>query len=79
MFESGTWVVESVARPGYRMDCTPEPLDKRRWCVQLVIYKKDGTVLRSLAPRALAFETADQAAEIARLFGEHYLAKVETS
>jgi hypothetical protein len=77
MFEEGVWVVRATADASYGLDCTPERADGTTWRAQLTVYRdQDGEITAHTAvARALVFDTAREAAEVARAYGERWVAE----
>jgi hypothetical protein len=75
MFNGGPWKVRSQTNANYSLDCTPERLEGDKWCPQIAIYRDEAEVVHTIAPRTIVFDTADEAAEFARICGERWLAQ----
>ena len=79
MFRDGSWTVPSVIDQNFLLDCTPERIANDRWCPRVVISRKsdERSSLYIANPRIASFDTAREAAEMGRLCGEQWIAKIE--
>ena len=79
MFRDGSWTVPSVIDQNFLLDCTPQRIASDRWCPRVVIFRKsdERNPLCIANPRVVSFDTAREAAEMGRLCGEQWIAKIE--
>jgi hypothetical protein len=81
MFTEGNWVVRATTNHDYLLDCTPERMPDAQWRSRVVVYldgaKKTRSAMHTAAPKIVAFDTSLEAAEMARLCGERWIATHE--
>jgi hypothetical protein len=76
MFEEGVWVMRATANSAYGLNCTPERAEGSKWRAQLTVYRdQNGEITAHTAVvKALVFDTAAEAADAARAYGERWVA-----